>query len=132
MRSSNTRELVLAYHHSFHQGDRAAVRKLLKDDGAFIGPLNSFNNADTFLDGAAIFMQLTKKVETKELIVEGDNACLYYDYTTIVPSVPVIPIASVFRIEAGKIKLFHTHFNPIPFVKAKENGDVAKALGSLK
>ena len=48
MTTDETRHVVLAYHHAFHDGDRAAVRRLLKDDGAFIGPLNAFNNADTF------------------------------------------------------------------------------------
>ena len=130
MTTNNTREVVLAYHEAFHEGDRGRVRSLLKDDGHFIGPLNSFNNADSFLDGAAVFMQLSKKSEIKQLIVEGTNACVLYDYITIVPSIPPIPIASWFKVDSGKIILFHTHFNPIPFLKAQESGAVDKALSS--
>jgi hypothetical protein len=51
-----------------------------------------------------------------------------YESTMKVSSVPVVPIASWFRIESEKIKHFHTHFDPTPFLKAKESGDIAKAL----
>ena len=130
MTTDNTRELVLAYHEAFHKGDRRAVLGLLKDDGQYTGPLNSFNNADAFLDGAAIFMKLSKKSVIKQVIAEDNNACILYDYITIVPSIPPIPIASWFRADSGKIILFHTHFNPIPFLKAKEDGDVEKILSA--
>ena len=127
---TDPKALVLAYHNAFHRGDKTTVRGMLADKGAFIGPLNSFTEADAFLSGAAIFMQLSKKAEIKKVIAEGDDVCVFYDYTTIVPSIPVLPIASWFKVESGKIKFFHTHFNPMPFVAAKERGDVAKALQS--
>lgn len=129
---SDPKELVLAYHQAFHRGDRALVRNLLADGGQFIGPLNSYSNADAFLDGAAIFMKLSRGSEIKQVVAEGNNVCVLYDYVTIVPSIPPIPIASWFRVDSGKIILFHTHFNPIPFLKAKESGAVDRALQEQK
>jgi limonene-1,2-epoxide hydrolase len=122
------KELVLEYHKAFHSRDKAAVRKMLADDGTFIGPLNTFKTADAFLEGAFVFMQLTHASRIKQVIAEGNDVCVFYDYITIVPTIPSIPIASWFKVEAGKITFFHTHFNPGPFLEAKENGDVDKAL----
>jgi hypothetical protein len=130
MATTNSKTIVLAYHDAFYKNDRATVRKLLADDGTFIGPLNSFTNPETFLDAAAIFMQLSAKTQIKKVFVDGDEACVLYDSTTIVPSIPVFPVASWFKMESGKIKFFHVHFDPTPFVKAKENGDISKALQS--
>jgi hypothetical protein len=127
-----TRDVVWAYHRAFHEArDRDAVRRLLSDKGAFIGPLNAFDDADMFLDGAAVFIRLSKEAKVKALIVDGVHACLAYDYTTEVASLPPIPIASVFRVEQGRINLFHTHFNPMSFLAAKERGDVDRALAAI-
>ena len=123
-----TKTIVLAYHDAFYKNDRAVVRKLLADNGTFVGPLNAFTDADAFLDSAAVFMKLTKRTDIKKIFVDGDEACIIYDSTTIVQSIPTLPIASWFKVEAGKIKFFHVHFDPSPFVKAKENGDITKAL----
>jgi hypothetical protein len=57
---------------------------------------------------------------------------VFRDYTTIVPSIPVIPIAEWFKIESGKIKYLQLHFNPALLVAAMEHGEVAKALESRR
>jgi hypothetical protein len=64
----------------FYGNDRAAVRNLLADNGTFIGPLNSFTNADTFLDAATIFMQLSEKTEIKKVFVDGGDVCILYPF----------------------------------------------------
>jgi len=121
---------AVAYFTALANKDRAAIRKLLADDGAFIGPLSSFTDADTFMNAADIFRQLVKTVKIKKVLADGADVCVFWDYTTIVPSIPVIPIAAWLKIEADKIKYFHLHFNPAAFVAAVERGDVAKALQS--
>ncbi|HWY97641.1 MAG TPA: nuclear transport factor 2 family protein [Bacteroidia bacterium] len=131
MTTNDPKNIVLSYHDAFYKNDRTAVRKLLADNGTFTGPLNSFTDADKFLDSAAIFMQLAKQTEIKKVFVDGNDVCVIYDSTTIIPSIPVLPIASWFKIESGKINFFHVHFDPGPFVKAKESGDIAKAMQSL-
>jgi len=128
----STSELVLVYHDAFHKGKKEAVRQLLLGDGEFTGPLNSYHDADKFLEGSAIFMRLSKNSAVRQVVADGDHVCIIYDYRTIVPSIPVIPIVSWFQVESGKIKLFHTFFNPCPFLRAKENEDVEKALKSVK
>jgi len=130
MSTMQPQAIALAYQQAFERKDRAAVRKLLADDGDFIGPLTSFKQADKFLEAADLFMKLTKKFAVKKVLADGEDVCIFWDYTTIVPSIPVTPVAEWFKIEAGKIKYLQLHFNAAPFVAAMERGEVAKALES--
>jgi hypothetical protein len=132
MSSATAQAVALAYLDAFERKDKAEVRRLLADEGAFIGPLNSFTRADAFMEAADLFMQLTKKFEIKKAIADGDDVCVFWDYTTIVPSIPVIPIAEWFKIESGKIKFLQIHFHAAPLMAAMERGEVAKALQSRK
>ena len=129
---NDSKAVVMAYHEAFYRNDRAAVRALLADPGEFVGPLNSYTDPDVFLDGAAVFMKVTRKTDLKAVVAEGEDVCLVYDSLLAIPSVPPIPIASWFRVKEGKIKIFHTHFNPMPFIQAKESGDLARALQGPK
>jgi len=128
--AANASAVAVAYLRAVERKDKAEVRMLLADDGDFIGPLQSFTQADEFMKAADIFMQLTKSYEIKKVLADGDDVCVFWNYTTIVPSVPVIQIAEWFKIERGKIKYLHLHFNPAPFVAAMERGDVARVLQS--
>jgi len=132
MSAPTPQAVALAYLAAFERKDRAEVRKLLADEGAFIGPLKSFRQVDPFMQEADLFMQLTRRFTIKKTIADGDDVCVLWDYETIVPSIPVIPIAEWFKVEAGKIKYIQLHFNPAPIVAAMERGDVAKALQSQK
>jgi uncharacterized protein YndB with AHSA1/START domain len=123
---------AVSYFEALARKDRAAIRAMLVDDGSFIGPLQSFTDADAFMNEADVFMRLTEKVEIKKVLADGDDVCIFWDYTTIVPSIPAIPVAAWLTIEADKIKYFHLHFNPAAIVAAKERGEVAKALAGTK
>ena len=130
--AATSQSRAVAYFTALGRQDRAAIRKLLADTGDFIGPLSSFTDADAFMKAADIFTQLVKKVEIKQVLRDGDEVCVFWDYTTIVPSIPVIPIAAWLKLDTDKIKYFHLHFNPAPFVAAVERGDVAKALAQAQ
>jgi uncharacterized protein YndB with AHSA1/START domain len=119
---------AISYFEALHRRDGKAIRQMLVDNGDFIGPLQSFNNADAFMKAAEVFMKLVKTVDIKRVLADGNDVCVLWDYQTIVPSMPVIPVAAWLKIEADKIKYFHLHFNPAAFVAAAERGEVAEAL----
>ena len=56
------------------------------------------------------------------------TCCVVYESRMRVPSMPIIPLASWFKMENGRIVHFHVHFDPTPFVKARESGAIAKTL----
>jgi uncharacterized protein YndB with AHSA1/START domain len=123
---------AVSYFEALQRKDRAAIRAMLVDDGSFIGPLQSFTDADAFMNEADVFMRLTKRVDIKKVLADGDDVCIFWDYTTIVPSIPTIPVAAWLTIAADKIKYFHLHFNPATIVAAKERGELAKTLAGAK
>ena len=119
---------AISYFEAVQRKDGETIRQMLADDGDFIGPLQSFNDADAFMRAAEVFMKLVKKVNIERVLTDGDDVCVFWDYATIVPSIPIIPVAAWLKIEADKIKYFHLHFNPAAFVAAAERGEIAKAL----
>jgi uncharacterized protein YndB with AHSA1/START domain/ketosteroid isomerase-like protein len=123
---------AVSYFEALARKDCAAIRAMLADDGSFMGPLQSFTDADAFMNEAEIFMRLTKKVDIKKVLADGDDVCIFWDYTTIVPSIPAIPVAAWLTIADDKIKYFHLHFNPAAIVAAKEREEIAKALAGVK
>jgi len=123
---------AVSYFEALQRKDGKAIRQMLVDDGDFIGPLQSFNNADAFMKAAEVFMKLVKTVDIKRVLADGSDVCVLWDYQTIVPSMPVIPVAAWLKIEADKIKYFHLHFNPAAFVAAAERGEVAEALSGAE
>src|SRR5215470_2527409 len=123
---------AVSYFEALARKDRAAIRAMLVDDGSFIGPLQSFTQADAFMNAADVFMQLTRKADIKKVFADGDDVCVFWDYATIVASIPVIPVAAWLTIEGDKIKYFHLHFNPTALVAATQRGEVAKAPSGTK
>jgi hypothetical protein len=131
MSTQAAKSLALAYHDAFYRKDRAAVRALLADDGRFIGPLSAFDDPDKFLDAASVFMQIATTPNVKSVVAEGHDVCIVYDYVSTLPSIPAVPSVAWFMTVGDKIKLFHVHFDPAPFVQAMASGEIAKALASV-
>jgi uncharacterized protein YndB with AHSA1/START domain len=123
---------AISYFEALQRKDGKAIRQMLVDDGDFIGPLQSFNNADAFMEAAEVFMKLVKSVNIKRVLTNCNDVCVLWNYRTIIPSMPVIPVAAWLKIEADKIKYFHLHFNPAAFVAAAERGEVAEALSGAE
>jgi hypothetical protein len=124
--------VALRYHEAFYRNDRPAVRRLLADQGSFVGPLSSFTDPEAFLDAARPFMVLATRAPVKQAIAEGDHACIVYDMETKLSTAPRTPIASWFEVKQGKIVLFHTHFDPRGILQAKESGELARALEAAR
>jgi signal peptidase I len=126
--ASDPQAVVLSYMKAFEAKDEKKSRSYLHDQGLYKGPLNSFDNADTFVKEAMVFMQITKKINIKKVFTDGGDVVVMWDYETLVPSIPVTPIAEWFKVEDGKIRSLHLHFNALPFAEAMKKGEVAAAL----
>jgi hypothetical protein len=125
-----SKETALAYFSAFESKDRTAVRAMLADRGSYIGPLSSFDRAETFQEAADIFMRIARGWKIKGVLAEGDEVCILCDYETLIPSVPVIPMAQWYRIEAGKVAFLHLHFDPSGIVAATGSGELARTIAS--
>lgn len=62
---------------------------------------------------------MSNSVEIKDLIVDGDKACVLVRYVLQPPGGPVFDshVAEVFEVRDGKIRSFGIYFDSAPFPK---------------
>src|SRR5262249_13995263 len=104
-----TRRVVESYFAAWTTKDVPAAHALLAGDLEFSGPTASYQSADAFLP-ALKFAEMSKWARIVELVVEGNRAALLYDCELPHP-VGKLRIASCFRIEKGKIRVYETLFD---------------------
>ena|SRR5437879_4009233 len=127
---ADARTVALDYMKAFEVKDKDKASSYLHDEGLYKGPLRSFQKADAFVKEMTTFMYIAKNVRIKKVLSDDTDVCVFWDYETVIPSIPVTPIAQWFKIEKGKIRELHVHFNPVPFIAAMENGQIEEALKS--
>jgi hypothetical protein len=130
--TSDARSVALEYMKAFEVKDKDSARSYLHSDGLYKGPLKSFQNADAFVKEMSVFMYIARNVRIKKVLADDTDVCIIWDYETVIPSIPITPIAQWFRIDNGKIRELHVHFNPVPFIAAMEKGEIEEALKSAR
>ena len=105
-----TRRVVESYFAAWTTKDVRAAHALLAGDLEFSGPTASYQSADAFLPALVKFAEMTKWARIVDLVVEGDRAALLYDCELPQP-VGKLRIASFFRVEKGKIRVYETLFD---------------------
>jgi hypothetical protein len=74
------------------------------------GQLASYRTAEAFRPALVNFAAMTKWARIVELVVDGDRAALLYD-CELLHLVGSLRIASFFRVENGKIRVYDTRFD---------------------
>lgn len=130
--ADDAKKIALNYMKAFEEKDEPKMASYLHSMGLYAGPLSSLQTADTFMKEQAKFMHITRGVRIKKVFADDTDVCVLWDYETIVPSIPVTPIAHWFKIDNGKIREMHLHFNAAPFIPAMEKGEIAQALAATR
>jgi ketosteroid isomerase-like protein len=107
---AETRRVVESYFAAWTTKDVSAAHALLAGDLEFSGPTASYQSADAFLPALAKFAEMSKWARIVDLVVEGNRAALLYDCELPQP-VGKLRIASFFRVEKGKIRVYETLFD---------------------
>src|SRR5207244_11692098 len=81
----NAKEIVLAYQKALGKGDFAGARKYMRDDLSFVGPFESFNRPEPYLEALGKLHHIVARVEPKKTFVDGDDVCLLCDMVTNTP-----------------------------------------------
>src|SRR5262245_38853423 len=105
-----TRGVVESYFAAWTTKDVRAAHALLAADLEFSGPSASYQSDSAFLPALATSAEVTKEARIVELVVEGNRAALLYDFELPQP-VGKLRIASFFRVEKGKIRVYETLFD---------------------
>ena len=91
--------------------DRA--RALLHDDLSFQGPIDSFDDADAYIQAIRGLSQIVTGADKRKVFVDGDDVCVIYDLKTA--PVPSAPTAEWYRVRDGRIASIQVFFDARPF-----------------
>ena len=110
----NATETVNAYRKAFDDKDFEAARGHLADNLDFSGPIDSFDNADDYIEAIKGLSQIVKGTKTKRFFVDGGDVCVVYDLQTVTPAGDA-PVAEWYHVEDGKISMIRVFFDARPF-----------------
>lgn len=106
----DSRDLIDRYHTAWTDGDFTAARNCLADDLDFKGSIDTFSNADDFIEALKRFMQMVRKVTLLQKYHDDDGGALLYDCHTDTPA-GVIRTAEFFRVSDDRITTIRLVFD---------------------
>jgi ketosteroid isomerase-like protein len=89
------------------------ARALLHDDLSFQGPIDTFDDADAYMQAIQGLSQIVVGAEKRKVFVDGDDVCIIYDLKTA--PVPSAPTAEWYRVRDGRIVSIRVFFDARPF-----------------
>ena len=111
---ANAKEIVMAYQKALGKGDFAGARRYLHDDLSFVGPFESFNKPEPYLEALGKLHHIVARVEPRKTFVDGDDVCLLYDMVTNTPAGTAF-ICEWYRVRGEKIASVRAVFDARPF-----------------
>ncbi|HEY4853716.1 MAG TPA: nuclear transport factor 2 family protein [Streptosporangiaceae bacterium] len=102
--------------------DYERARALVHDDVSFVGPIDSFADADSYLASLQQLSQIVTGADKRKVFVDGDDVCVIYDLKTA--PVPSTPTCEWYRVRDGKVASVVVIFDARPFAAVFEgHGD---------
>ena len=107
-------DIVDRYRNAWETKDFSTARSHLADHLDFAGPIDTFDNADDYLEAIKGLSQIMKGTETKRVFENGDDVCVIYDLQTVTPAGDA-PVAEWYHVEGDRISMIRVFFDPRPF-----------------
>jgi SnoaL-like domain len=111
---TNAREIVNGFQKALGKGDFKAARNFLDDHLQFVGPFESFDRPEPYLESLERLHHIVARVEPKKMFVDGDDVCLLYDMVTNTPAGTAF-IVEWHRVKGDRIGAIRIVFDPRPF-----------------
>ncbi|HUC77007.1 MAG TPA: nuclear transport factor 2 family protein [Vicinamibacterales bacterium] len=107
-------DIVQGFIGAMGKGDFVAARKFLDSDLSFQGPIETFHQADPYLESLRKLHHVVERVDMKKMFVDGDDVCLLYDMVTKTPAATAF-IAEWHHVTGDKISAIRVVFDARPF-----------------
>lgn len=107
-------DIVQGFMGAMGKGDFVAARKFLDNNLSFQGPIETFHQADPYLESLKKLHHLVERVDVKKMFVDGDDVCLLYDMVTRTPAGTAF-IAEWHHVTGEKISAIRVVFDARPF-----------------
>src|SRR5213076_549108 len=121
---AKAKDIVMAYQKALGKGDMAGARTYLHDDLSFVGPFESFQRPEPYLEALGKLHHIVERVEPRRTFVDGDDVCVLYDMVTNTPAGTAF-IAEWYQVKDGKIAALRAVFDGRPFAPYSE-GEVLR------
>jgi ketosteroid isomerase-like protein len=105
--------------------DFERARALLHDDLSFEGPIDTFHDADAYLEALRGLGQIVTGAEVRRVFSDRDEACVLYDLRTA--PVPESRVAEWYRVRDGRIAAIRAYFDARPFAALFAQGGPPQA-----
>jgi hypothetical protein len=100
--ASDVRELLTSYIQAVGEGRLEALPPLLDPDAEFTLGDNTFRGRDAFVGAFRRLLPIIERNEIRHLFVDGDEACVVYDFVTSTPVGPVLSVEYI-KLRNGRI-----------------------------
>ena len=116
-------DIVEGFMRAMEKGDFVAARRYLDTHLSFHGPIETFHQAEPYLESLKKLHQIIERVDVKKMFVDGDDVCLLYDLVTKTPAGTAF-VAEWHHVAGDKIAAIRVVFDARPFAAmfAKEAG----------
>jgi SnoaL-like protein len=100
--ATDPRALLTSYIRSVGDRDLAALPPLLEDDAAFTLGDNTVRGRDAFVNAFRRLLPIIDRNDIRHLFIDGDQACVVYDFVTNTKVGPVFSVEHV-KLRNGRI-----------------------------
>ena len=104
---------VRAYLSAVGNKDLCKVEELLAPDITFVGPAMTFSGARDVLAALRRIGAIHVRNDIKRVFVDGDEACVIYDFVT--DTVGVVPTIEWLSFEGARIRSVKLYYDPVPW-----------------
>jgi limonene-1,2-epoxide hydrolase len=111
---ADARSIVERYHAAFARKDFDTGRRLLHDDLSFRGPIDTFCDADAYIEAIRGLSRIVRGVEVQRIVADGQDVAVFYDLVTATPA-GTAPVAEWFHVEGDAISAIRAYFDARPF-----------------
>jgi ketosteroid isomerase-like protein len=93
--------------------DFERARSLLHDDVSFEGPIDTFSDAESYIESLRQLSGIVTGTEKRKVFVDADDVCVIYDLKTA--PVPSSRTCEWYHVRDGKIESVSVVFDARPF-----------------
>ena len=112
---SSSGDVARRYYEAVAKRDFDTMRSLLSDDLEFVGLFETYHGPKQYLDTFRGLLGITKRLDVKAVIGEGDQAAVFFELETGPPAPATTFVAEWMQIANGKIRRVQSAFDGRPF-----------------
>ena len=111
----NSGEVLKGFYSAIKKRDIPEARGYLSDDLIFEGLFETYYGPKEYLAALTGLLGITKRLDIKIIIAEGENAAIFFELETGAPAEAITLVAEWHRIIDGKIAHVESAFDGRPF-----------------